>query len=204
MNIYCVGLNYVAHTREFKNDVPEEPVIFMKPVSALLENNEPFIIPEWSNNLHYEVELIVKISKTGKNIAPELAEEYFDRIGLGIDFTARDLQQSLRKKGFPWELSKAFDNSAVVGQKFFDINDFADSNAIKFKLKLNGQVVQSADSSMMIFKIERLIAHISKYFRLNPGDLIYTGTPEGVGSVHPDDHLEGFLEDEKILDFFVK
>ena len=204
MKIICIGLNYVAHTKEFKSDVPTEPVIFMKPDSALLRNNDPFYIPDWSNNLHYEVELVVRINRLGKSIERPFANRYYSEIGLGIDFTARDVQNQLRTEGLPWEKSKAFDCSAVISKDFVSVAELPDPASIKFQLKLNGKTVQDGDSAMMIFPIDELVSQVSKYFTLKIGDLIYTGTPEGVGPVKIGDRLEGFLEGRKMFDFQVK
>lgn len=204
MKIICVGRNYVAHAKELNNDIPDEPVLFMKPDSALLRNNDPFYIPEWSNDVHHEVELIVKISKLGKNIEKKFAHRYYKEIGLGIDFTARDIQNALKEKGLPWEKAKAFDHSAVICSEFVPIASIPDRNAIHFRLDIGGKTVQEGDSALMIFPIDDIIAHVSKYFTLKIGDLIYTGTPAGVGPVKIGDRLEGFLEGEKRFDFRIK
>jgi 2-keto-4-pentenoate hydratase/2-oxohepta-3-ene-1,7-dioic acid hydratase in catechol pathway len=204
MKIICVGRNYVAHAKELNNDIPDEPVLFMKPDSALLRNNDPFYIPEWSNDVHHEVELIVKISKLGKNIEKKFAHRYYKEIGLGIDFTARDIQNALKEKGLPWEKAKAFDHSAVLCSEFVPITSIPDRNAIHFRLDIGGKTVQEGDSALMIFPIDDIIAHVSKYFTLKIGDLIYTGTPAGVGPVKIGDRLEGFLEGEKRFDFRIK
>lgn len=204
MKIICVGRNYVAHAKELNNEIPDEPVLFLKPDSALLRNNDPFYIPDWSNDLHHEVELIVKICKVGKNIEKKFAHRYYKEIGLGIDFTARDLQNKLKDKGLPWEKSKAFDHSAVVCREFVAVDSFTNRNAIQFRLEINGKMVQEGNSELMIFPVDEIIAHVSKYFTLKIGDLIYTGTPAGVGPVKIGDHLEGFMEGEKKFDFMVK
>ncbi len=204
MKIICIGRNYVAHVHELKNEIPQEPVFFMKPDSSLLRNNDPFYIPEWSNEIHHEIELVIKINRLGKNIGKQFAHRYFDEIGLGIDFTARDIQNKLKEKGLPWEKAKAFDQSAVLGGMFIDKTVFPDQHNISFKLKINGNVVQDGNSELMIFSFEEIISHVSKYVTLKIGDLIYTGTPAGVGPVKIGDHLEGFLEDKKILDFMIK
>jgi acylpyruvate hydrolase len=204
MKIICVGRNYVAHAKELNNDVPDEPVLFMKPDSALLRNNDPFYIPDWSNDLHHEVELIVRIKKLGKSIEKRFAHRYYDEIGLGIDFTARDVQNALKENGLPWEKAKAFDHSAVICKEFVSINSVPDKASIHFRLDKNGTTVQEGDSALMIFSIDDIIAHVSKYFTLKIGDLIYTGTPAGVGLVQPGDRLEGFLEGQKMFDFWVK
>ncbi|HLN73110.1 MAG TPA: fumarylacetoacetate hydrolase family protein [Prolixibacteraceae bacterium] len=204
MKIICIGRNYVAHAQELNNEVPQEPVLFLKPDTALLRNNDPFYIPDWTNNLHHEVELIVKINRIGKNIEQKFAHRYYEEIGLGIDFTARDVQDRLKEKGLPWEKSKAFDHSAVISREFISVDSLPDRNAIKFRLDINGKTVQQGDSSLMIFPIDAIIAQVSKYFTLKIGDLIYTGTPAGVGPVKIGDRLEGILEGQKMFDFMVK
>jgi 2-keto-4-pentenoate hydratase/2-oxohepta-3-ene-1,7-dioic acid hydratase in catechol pathway len=204
MKIICIGRNYVAHARELNNELPTEPVIFMKPDSALLRNNDPFYIPDWSNDLHHEVELIVKINKLGKNIESKFAPRYYTEVGLGIDFTARDVQNKLKDKGLPWEKAKAFDHSAVICKEFVSIDSLPNRNAINFRLDINGKTVQEGNTSLMIFSIDELISQISRYFTLKIGDLIYTGTPAGVGPVKIGDRLEGYLEGQKMFDFFVK
>jgi 2-keto-4-pentenoate hydratase/2-oxohepta-3-ene-1,7-dioic acid hydratase in catechol pathway len=204
MKIICIGRNYVAHAHEFNEAVPEEPIFFMKPDTALLRNNDPFYIPDWSNDVHHEIELVIKINRIGKNIEKRFANRYYDEIGLGIDFTARDVQAELKKKGLPWEKAKAFDKSAVLSANFFSKRIFPDDEAIKFYLNINGETVQESHSGMMIFDFDELIAHISKYVTLKIGDLIYTGTPANVGPVKIGDRLEGYLEDKKMFDFQVK
>jgi acylpyruvate hydrolase len=204
MKIVCIGRNYVAHAQEMKNEIPEEPVFFMKPDSALLRNNDPFYIPDWTNEVHHEIELIIKINRLGKNIEKRFAHRYFDEIGLGIDFTARDVQSQLKAKGLPWEKAKAFDQAAVLGGTFFEKSILPDQEAIHFKLNINGKPVQEGNSGMMIFGFEEIISNVSKYVTLKIGDLIYTGTPAGVGPVKIGDHLEGYLEDKKLLDFMIK
>lgn len=204
MKIICIGRNYSEHVRELNNELPDEPVIFMKPDSALLRNNEPFYIPDFSEDVHYECELIVRINRLGKNIEPRFANRYFDEVGLGVDFTARDLQNQLKDKGLPWEKAKAFDRSAVISSSFVAKEELPDLNSIKFQLKKNGELVQRGDSAYMLFAIDELISQVSKYFTLKIGDLIYTGTPAGVGPVAIGDRLEGFLEGKKLFDFEVK
>ncbi len=204
MKIICIGRNYSEHVRELNNELPDEPVIFMKPDSALLRNNEAFYIPDFSQDVHYECELIVRINRLGKNIEPRFANRYYDEIGLGIDFTARDLQNKLKAKGLPWEKAKAFDRSAVISSEFIAKTELRDLNSIKFQLKKNGELVQNGDSAYMLFPIQELISQVSKYFTLKIGDLIYTGTPAGVGPVVIGDRLKGFLEDKKMFDFEVK
>jgi len=204
MKIICIGRNYVAHAQELNNEVPEEPVIFMKPDSALLRNNDPFYIPEWTKEVHHEIELIIRINRIGKNIEQRFAHRYYNEIGIGVDFTARDVQQELKQKGLPWEKAKAFDQSAAISSTFFPISIFPDREAIQFKLKINGKSVQEGNSGLMIFGFDEIISHVSKYMTLKIGDLIYTGTPAGVGPVKIGDHLEGYLEDKKLFDFMVK
>jgi len=204
MKIICVGRNYVAHARELNNDIPDEPVLFMKPDSALLRNNDPFYIPDWSNDVHHEIELIVRIKKLGKNIEKKFAQRYYDEIGIGIDFTARDVQNYLKDKGLPWEKSKSFDHSAMICPEFVPIESLPDRNAIQFRLEINGKTVQEGNSALMIFPIDDIISNVSKYFTLKIGDLIYTGTPAGVGPVKIGDRMEGYLEGEKKFDFWIK
>lgn len=204
MKIVCIGRNYVAHALELNNEVPEEPVFFMKPDSALLRNNEPFFIPEWTNNVHHEIELVIRINKLGKNIERRFAHRYFDEIGLGIDFTARDIQNELKKKSLPWEKAKAFDQAAVISSTFISKSQFANQKAIKFRLDINGTTIQEGNSGLMIFDFEEIITQVSKYVTLKIGDLIYTGTPSGVGPVKIGDQLEGYIEETKLLDFEVK
>lgn len=204
MKIVCIGKNYVEHIKELNSNQPDEPVFFMKPSSSILKNNRSFVIPDWSNDLHYEVELILYISQTGKNIKAEEATQYFDQIGLGIDFTARDLQYELVKKGLPWEKCKAFDDSAVVSENFINISDFQNINSINFHLDKNGKTVQKGNSEMMIFNFNIIISYISQFITLNRGDLIFTGTPAGVGPVKAGDHLEGYLEGNRLLDLIIE
>ena len=204
MKIICIGRNYVAHIQELSNEMPGEPVFFMKPDSALLRNNDPFYIPEWTNEVHHEIELVIKINRIGKNIEKRFAHRYFDEIGLGIDFTARDVQNKLKAKGLPWEKAKAFDKAAVLSGTFFSKSIFSDPESIQFKLDINGKLVQEGNSGLMMFDFEEIISYVSKYVTLKMGDLIYTGTPAGVGPVKVGDHLEGYLEDKKLLDFMIK
>lgn len=204
MKIICIGRNYVAHAAELGNEVPEEPVFFMKPDSALLRNNDPFYIPDWTKEVHHEIELVIKINRIGKNIEQRFADRYYDEIGLGIDFTARDVQAQLKAKGLPWEKAKAFDQSAVISSTFFPKSIFPDLESMYFKLDINGTTAQECDSGLMIFGFDEIISHVSKYVTLKIGDLIYTGTPANVGPVQIGDHLEGYLEGKKLLDFKVK
>ncbi len=204
MKIICIGRNYVAHAHELNNEIPTEPVVFMKPDSAILRNNDPFYIPDFSKNVHHEIELVVKIGRLGKNIEKRFAHRYYDEIGLGVDFTARDLQSELRAKGLPWEKAKAFDRSAVLGNNFLPKSQLPDINAVRFSLDINGKTVQKGNSSLMIFSIDTIIEYVSRFFTLKMGDLIYTGTPAGVGPVKVGDCLEGYLEGHKLLDFMIK
>ena len=203
MKIICIGRNYAEHIAELQHERPTDPVIFMKPDSAILPAHNPFYIPDFSNDLHYEVELVVKINRLGKHIAPRFAHKYYDEIGLGIDFTARDLQNQLKDKGLPWEKAKAFDGSAVIGD-FLPKTDFPDMNAIEFGLKKNQEWVQKGNSEMMLWKIDELIAYVSQFFTLKIGDLIFTGTPAGVGKVSPEDELVGFIGEKKMFEVKVK
>jgi len=203
MKIFCIGRNYAKHAKELGNKIPEEPIVFMKPPTALLINNKPFYYPDFSKDIHFECELVVKIGRNGKNIAQRFAKNYIKEIGLGIDFTARDLQQKLKEKGHPWEIAKGFNGSAVISS-FFPIANFEDVNNINFHLLNNGEKVQEGNSSEMLFNIEKIITHISKYFLIHQGDYIYTGTPAGVGSVQIGDFLEGFLEEKKVFQCRIK
>ncbi len=204
MKIICIGRNYVSHARELNNEVPDEPVFFMKPDSSLLRNNDPFYLPEWTKEVHHEIELVLRICRLGKNIEKKFASRYYTEIGLGIDFTARDVQDQLKKKGLPWEKAKAFDQSAVISSNFFPLAILPEKDAIKFNLDVNGKTVQNGDSSLMIFNFDEIIVHVSKYMTLKIGDLIYTGTPAGVGPVKIGDRLQGFLEEKEMFDFMVK
>lgn len=200
MKIICVGRNYSEHARELNNDIPEAPVIFLKPDTALVKNNEPVFYPDFTNDLHHEIELVIKIKKAGKYIKPEFASTYIDEITVGIDFTARDLQADCKKKGLPWEISKGFDNSAVIGSfRSYDANkDYS------FHLVVNGITKQKGVSSEMLFSIPQIIAYVSQFFTLKVGDLIFTGTPAGVGPVKIGDLLEGFLDNESAFTCNVK
>lgn len=204
MKIICIGRNYVAHAKELNNEVPGEPVFFMKPDSSLLRNNDPFYIPGWTTDVHHEIELVLKIIRIGKNIEKRFAHRYYHEIGLGIDFTARDVQQKLKEKGLPWEKAKAFDQAAVLGESFIKKEELADAGNIQFKLKVNGNTVQDGNSNLMIFSFDDIVSYVSQFVTLKIGDLIYTGTPAGVGPVKIGDRLEGFLEDKKLLDFEIK
>jgi len=203
MKIICIGRNYVKHIEELQNERPDEPVVFMKPDSAVLLKQHPFVIPEFSEDIHHEVEILVKINKVGKYIEPKFAPNYYDEIGLGIDFTARDLQAKLKEKGLPWEKAKAFDGSAVIGE-FLPKSFFSSLENINFELVNNGKVVQQGNTSHMLWKIDELISHISQYFTLKIGDVIFTGTPEGVAAVKPNDVIEGFIENKRLFKIQVK
>ena len=198
MKIICIGRNYADHISELNNERPTEPVIFMKPDSSILPNKNPFVIPAFSNDIHHEVEILVKICKVGKHIDAKFAHKYYEEIGLGIDFTARDVQKKLKEKGLPWEKAKAFDHSAVIG-KFVSKNDFTSLDNINFELKSNGTTVQEGNTSLMLWKIDELIAYVSQYFTLKIGDIIFTGTPKGVAKVAEGDVLEGFIEGKSMF-----
>lgn len=202
MKIFCIGRNYSEHAKELGNAVPENPVVFSKPDTALLKNGEPFYLPEFSQDVHHEIELVIRINKVGKNIQEKFAQNYFNEIGLGVDFTARDLQAQLKAKGLPWELAKGFDGSAPLGD-FFSIEGL-DLNNINFGLKKNDVWVQQGNTRDMIFSFAQIVSFISRYFTLKVGDLIYTGTPAGVGPVVIGDKLVGFVEDKQMLAFEVK
>lgn len=202
MKIICIGRNYVDHITELGNERPESPVIFMKPDTALLKGNAPFYYPSFSENIHYECELLVKINKEGKAIDPDYAHKYYSEIGLGIDFTARDLQSKLKEKGLPWELAKSFNGSAVVSN-FVPLGDLEISN-IRFELEKNGESVQQGDTSLMLWPVNELIAYVSRYFTLKTGDILFTGTPKGVGPIAIGDRLAGKLEGEELFNFEIK
>jgi 2-keto-4-pentenoate hydratase/2-oxohepta-3-ene-1,7-dioic acid hydratase in catechol pathway len=203
MKIICIGRNYADHAKELGNEVPDEPVVFMKPKSALLQAHTPFYYPEFTNELHYECELVLRISKNGKYIQERHASNYYNGITVGIDFTARDIQNVCREKGLPWEKAKAFDNSAAVG-KFIDVTPDLNKKNINFHLLKNGEMVQKANSGQMIFSFDSIISHISNYFSINIGDLIFTGTPAGVGECVVGDQLEAFIEGQSLLSMEVK
>ena len=203
MKIICIGRNYSDHAKEMKADLPTEPLFFMKPDVALLKDNADFYIPDFTHDLHYECELVLKIDKVGKNIAEKFASKYYSSIGLGIDFTARDLQQQCKEKGLPWEIAKSFEHSAPISTKFIKL-DALKSREITFELTKNGETVQQGNSNQMIFSFDRLIAYISRFMTLKTGDLIFTGTPAGVGPVKIGDCLEGFIHGEKMFSFHIK
>lgn len=204
MKIICIGRNYTEHISELKNEKPVDPIIFLKPDTAVLLKKQPFFIPEFSDDIHYEVEVLVRINKVGKHIQEKFAHKYYDEIGLGIDFTARELQQSLAAKGLPWEKAKGFDGSAVIGEKWMDKSTFSSLNNINFSLIRNGETVQDGTTAHMLWKIDEIIAYVSQYFTLKIGDIIFTGTPEGVGRVAIGDKLTGYLEQEEIFSINVK
>lgn len=203
MKIFCVGRNYAQHAKELGNAIPDEPVIFMKPKSALLQAHTPFYYPEFTNELHYECELVLRISKNGKYIQEKFASKYYDAVTVGIDFTARDIQNELKEKGLPWEKAKAWDNSAVVG-KWIPLTNIKEKKNINFSLSKNKEVVQKGNSSEMLHNFDEIVCHISNYFSVNIGDLIFTGTPAGVGEVVVGDELEGFIENESMFSLEVK
>lgn len=203
MKMICIGRNYANHIAELNNERPDAPVIFMKPDTALVQKQFPFVLPEFSDDVHHEVEVLVKINKVGKYIDAKFAHKYYDEIGLGIDFTARDVQSKLKEKGLPWEIAKAFDGSAVVGD-FISKSELGDLNALNFELSNNDSVVQKGNTSNMLWKIDEIIAYVSQFFSLRTGDIIFTGTPEGVAKVNPGDVLEGSLEGRKLFRIQVK
>ena len=203
MKIFCIGRNYAEHAKELGNEIPDEPIIFMKPKSALVQGHTPFYYPEFTNDLHYEAELVVRISKNGKYIQEKHATNYYDAISVGIDFTARDIQNQLKEKGLPWEKAKSFDNSAAVG-KFIDLTPAINKKNINFSFAKNKEIVQKANSSEMIFSIDRIVANISNYFSINIGDLIFTGTPAGTGECIVGDLLEAYFEKDLVLSLEIK
>ena len=203
MKIICVGRNYAAHIEELDNERPKDPVIFLKPDTSILLKKQPFFIPDFSDDVHHEVEVLVKIKKIGKHIDRKFAHKYYDEVGLGIDFTARDLQSRLKEKGLPWEKAKAFDGAAVVG-KWFPKTKFEDLDALEFRLEKNEKVVQEGNTALMLWKIDALIEYISKYFTLKIGDIIFTGTPAGVARVEPNDTLIGYIENQEVFSIKVK
>ncbi len=203
MKIICIGRNYREHAKELNNPIPKKPVFFMKPDTALLQKNNPFFYPDFSKDVHYETEIVLKINRNGKHIEEKFAHKYFDEIGIGIDFTARDLQAEQKKKGLPWEIAKAFDGAAPVG-KFVSKNQFSDINNLRFSLKINGELRQEGNTADMMFSFDRIIAYVSQFISLKPGDLIFTGTPSGVGPTKINDHFEVFIENEMLLSFNVK
>jgi len=203
MKIICIGRNYIDHAKELNNPVPEKPVFFMKPQTALLKKNQPFFYPNFSQDIHHEVELVVKINKIGLHIQEKFAHTYYEEIGLGIDFTARDLQAIQKKKGLPWEIAKAFDNSAPIGD-FIHKDELGDISKLQISLKKNGSIVQDGSTADMIFSIDRIISYVSQFVSLKMGDLIFTGTPAGVGPVQIGDKLTGYINDREMFSFDVK
>ncbi len=204
MKIIAVGMNYAAHNKELHHSLElSEPTLFMKADSALLKDGKPFFIPDFSEEVHYETEIVVRIDRLGKNIAERFAHRYYAEVTVGIDFTARDLQRKLRAQGLPWEISKSFDNSAVIGI-FVPLEDVGDINRLPFHLEINGKPVQAGNTADMLFSVDKVIAYASRFFTLKMGDLIYTGTPARVGPVKIDDHLEGYIGERKLLDFYVR
>ena len=203
MKFICIGRNYAAHAAELHNAVPKQPVFFLKPESAITRCNRPFFLPDFSEEVHYETEIIVKINRLGKCISEKFAHKYYDEIGLGVDFTARDIQRKCMAEGEPWEIAKSFDGSAVEG-KFLPKSRFADVQDLHFHLLLNGEQVQTGHTKEMLFSIDTLISYVSRFMTLKMGDILFTGTPVGVGPVHINDHLQGYLEDECLFDFMVK
>ena len=199
MKFICIGRNYIEHAKELKNELPDKPIVFLKPATALLKDNKPFYLPGWSNDLHYETEIVLKVCKQGKYVEEKFAHKYYDEVTVGIDFTARDIQAQQKAKGLPWEIAKAFDHSDVIGEfrkpKFKNIN---------FSMNLNGVERQKGNTADVIFSFEKIISYASQFFTLQQGDLIFTGTPAGVGTVKQGDRLDGFLEGEKVFDFEIK
>lgn len=204
MRIFAVGRNYIEHIKELNNEKSDEPVIFTKPDTALLRNNSPFYYPDFSKDIHYEVELVLRICKEGKNIEENFAQRYFDAIGVGIDFTARDLQQKAKEKGLPWDIAKGFNGSAPLSDKFIPINEFRDLKDINFSLQVDGALKQQGNTSLMIFDFASIISYLSRFFTLRTGDLIFTGTPKGVGPVSVGNKLSAYIENEKLLEFEIK
>lgn len=203
MKIICIGRNYVDHIKELSNERPVDPVVFIKPDSAVLPKEQDFYIPEFSSDVHYEVEVLIKIKKVGKHIEEKFAGNYYDEVGLGIDFTARDVQSYLKSKGLPWEKAKGFDGAAVIGD-WLPKTKFKDVNNLNFSLSKNGELVQQGNTSLMLWKIDEIIAYVSKYFMLKKGDVIFTGTPAGVGKISPNDYLSGSLEGEEVFQVNIK
>jgi 2-keto-4-pentenoate hydratase/2-oxohepta-3-ene-1,7-dioic acid hydratase in catechol pathway len=203
MKLICIGRNYTDHIKELENEKPTDPVVFLKPDTAILLKKQPFFIPDFSNDVHYEVEILVKINKVGKHIQKKFAPKYYDQIGLGIDFTARDLQSELKEKGLPWEKAKSFDGAAVIGD-WLDKTQFQDVDNLNFSLQKNGSLVQQGNTSLMLWKIDEIIEYVSKYFTLKIGDIIFTGTPSGVGKVKANDKLVGSIENTQMFSITVK
>jgi 2-keto-4-pentenoate hydratase/2-oxohepta-3-ene-1,7-dioic acid hydratase in catechol pathway len=203
VKLICIGRNYTDHIKELENERPTDPVVFLKPDTSILLKKQPFFIPDFSDDVHHEVEILVKINKVGKHIAKKFAHKYYDQIGLGIDFTARDLQAQLKAKGLPWEKAKAFDGAAVIGE-WLPKSEFKDVNQINFSLYKNDEIVQNGNTNLMLWKIDEIIEYVSKYFTLKIGDIIFTGTPSGVGKVIANDKLKGYIEDKLLFSITVK
>ncbi len=203
MKLICIGKNYLKHIQELNSKKEDDPVIFLKPDTSIIQKKQPFFIPEFSNEIHYEVEIIIRFNRLGKHIQSKFARKYFDAISLGIDFTARDFQRKFKENGLPWDIAKGFDNSALIGE-WLNTNLFEDINNINFRLEKNGEVVQSSNSSNMIWKIDELISKASTYFTIKIGDIMFTGTPEGVGKVNENDVLEGYIDEKKVFSVRVK
>jgi acylpyruvate hydrolase len=204
MRIFCVGRNYVEHIQELHNEKPDDPVIFTKPDTALLRDNAPFYYPDFSTDVHHEVELVLRICKEGKNIEEKFAHKYYDAVGVGIDFTARDLQQKAKTKGLPWDIAKGFNGSAPISTKFIPVGEFKDLKNVNFSLKVDNEVRQQGNTSLVLFSFDYIIMYLSRFFTLRTGDLIFTGTPKGVGPVKVGNVLSAFIENEKLLEFEVK
>ena len=204
MRIFAIGRNYAEHIKELNNERPDEPVIFTKPDTALIRENGPFYYPDFSKDIHYETELVLRICKEGKNIQEKFAAKYYDSIGIGIDFTARDLQQKAKEKGLPWDIAKGFNGSAPISDKFIPVSEFKELNNINFSLKVDGELKQQGNTGLMLFSFDVIIAYLSRFFTLRTGDLIFTGTPKGVGAVKVGNVLSAYIENEKLLEFEVK
>ena len=203
MKIICIGRNYIEHAKEMKSPLPDAPIFFMKHEACIVRNNRPFFYPNFSKEIHHEVEIVIKISRLGKKIEKRFAHRYYDEVGIGIDFTARDLQEKARQKGLPWEIAKAFDNSAPIS-RFIPKQKFPDINEIPFRLDINGTTIQKANTKEMIFSVDEIISYVSGFITFKTGDLVFTGTPSGVGPVKIGDHLEAYIEEHKMMDFFVR
>jgi acylpyruvate hydrolase len=204
MRIFAIGRNYVEHIQELNNERPDEPVVFTKPDTAILRNNAPFYLPDFSKEIHHEVELVLRVCKEGKNIEEKFAHKYYDAIGVGIDFTARDLQQKAKEKGLPWDIAKGFNGSAPISDRFIPVSELKDLKNINFSLQVDGKLKQTGNTSLMLFSFDYIIAYLSKFFTLRTGDLIFTGTPKGVAAVKAGNVLSAYIENEKLLEFEVK
>ncbi|MGC3946970.1 MAG: fumarylacetoacetate hydrolase family protein [Chryseolinea sp.] len=204
MRIFAIGRNYAEHIKELNNERPDEPVIFTKPDSAVLRNNAPFYYPDFSKDVHYEVELVLRICKEGKNVEEKFAHKYYDAVGIGVDFTARDLQQKAKDKGLPWDIAKGFNGSAPISDKFLPVSAFGDLKNINFSLQVDGETKQQGNTSLMLFSFDYIILYLSRFFTLKTGDLIFTGTPKGVGPVKVGNVLSAYVEQEKLLEFEIR